>query len=66
MMQNKILKKPNHKRRRSPMPTSKIDPACAVCGRTDAQICGCEAHALEVATQQAEDLVMGQVYKEIR
>lgn len=48
------------------MPTTKIDPACAICGRNDAQICGCEAQALEIATQQAEEIKMSPIHKEIR
>ncbi|KAM3510081.1 hypothetical protein MY10362_000220 [Beauveria mimosiformis] len=46
--------------------TAKVDPACAVCQAPASQRCGCEAHALEVALSQAEDLYFPPTMRDVR
>ncbi|KAM3526278.1 hypothetical protein NHJ13051_003534 [Beauveria bassiana] len=46
--------------------TAKVDPACAVCQAPASQLCGCEAHALEVALSQAEDLYLPPAMRNVR
>ncbi|OAA39801.1 hypothetical protein BBO_06327 [Beauveria brongniartii RCEF 3172] len=46
--------------------TAKVDPACAVCQAPASQLCGCEAHALEVALFQAEDLYFPPTMRNVR
>ncbi|KAM3437890.1 hypothetical protein MY4824_003539 [Beauveria thailandica] len=46
--------------------TAKVDPACAVCQAPASQLCGCEAHALEIALSQAEALYFPPTMRSVR
>ncbi|KAM3515238.1 hypothetical protein MY11210_001131 [Beauveria gryllotalpidicola] len=46
--------------------TAQVDPACAVCQAPASQLCGCEAHALEVALSQAEDQYFPPTIRHVR
>ncbi|KAJ6780984.1 hypothetical protein PWT90_07723 [Aphanocladium album] len=50
-----------------PTPGShKVDPACAICSAPADCECGCEAHALEVAINQAEDRYLKPTFVDVR